>query len=198
MSSWQISGWTVLLTKSVTPDRYTAGIRTWVRCTGLVESLFGVGGEGAICWLGDTCCTWPPLGGGLWWSSLKTSMTCPKTLKLSQRSSDSTSAKICKSQVGCHLDIISALRTKSWDWLESCSIRTCSLTLSRGLVRKTPLELTPNIIWWCQASGIVCPGANKPFCKFKVATGTTPLLSQWANQCRRDTCRSGKKLKNRP
>ena len=62
---------------------------------------------------------------------------------------------------------------------------------SRGLAMKTaPPGATPNISWWCQASGTSSPAATAA-CMFMVATGTAPLRIQPASQGPSLTLRRG-------
>lgn len=68
---------------------------------------------------------------------------------------------------------------------------------SRGFVMKTAFGATPNMSWWCQASGTSSPSGT-PTCMFMVATGTAPLRIQRASQGTSLTFLGGWKWKNLP
>lgn len=62
---------------------------------------------------------------------------------------------------------------------------------------KTAFDATPNISWWCQASGTSSPSGTAS-CIFMVATGTAPLRIQRASQGTSLTSRRGWRWKKRP
>ena len=68
---------------------------------------------------------------------------------------------------------------------------------SKGLVMKTAWGATPNMSWWCQASGTSSP-CGAASCMFMVATGTAPFRIQRASQGTSLTRRGGWRWKNRP
>lgn len=68
---------------------------------------------------------------------------------------------------------------------------------SKGLVIKTALDVTPNMSWWCQASGTSSPSGTAS-CMFMVATGTAPFRIQRASQGTSLTRLRGWRWKNRP
>ena len=68
---------------------------------------------------------------------------------------------------------------------------------SKGFVMKTALGATPNMSWWCQASGTSSPSGTDS-CMFMVATGTAPFRIQRASQGISFTCRRGWRWKKRP
>lgn len=68
---------------------------------------------------------------------------------------------------------------------------------SRGFVMKIAFGATPNISWWCHASGTSSPSGTAS-CMFMVATGTAPLRIQRASQVTSLTFRRGWRWKKRP
>lgn len=62
---------------------------------------------------------------------------------------------------------------------------------------KTALGATPNMSWWCQASGTSSPSGTAS-CMFMVATGTAPFWIQRPSQGTSLTSRGGWRWKKRP
>lgn len=71
------------------------------------------------------------------------------------------------------------------------------LPTSKGLVMKMAFCATPNMSWWCQASGTSSP-CGMATCMFMVATGTAPLRIQPASQGTSLSSRRGWRWKKRP
>lgn len=92
----------------------------------------------------------------------------------------------------------------TWSFSETVSEELLVLTdcgcyspTSRGFVMNTAFGATPNMSWWCQASGTSSPSGTA-CCMFMVATGTAPPRIQRASQGTRRTRRRGWKWKKRP
>lgn len=147
----------------------------------------------------------------------------PSTSRAFQRGSDLHSDRLDRQQSGVSRCSTSSLRISSTDSLQSRWCTSTSLTAteisnirkhvfllknsqcflspfppkSKGLVMNTAVGATPNMSWWCQASGTSSPSGTTS-CIFMVATGTVPFRIQCASQGTSLTRRRGWRWKKRP